>query len=488
MRDLSASPYRLAGCSATPASADGPFAAVALVGEDISCLHPLEEGLQRLLDRSVDVLAPAICLAASAPKRAACTLISTGEAWCFLFAKSVGQGLTLLRFIDRGKPRPPELLPTTAMAAMLDAATDAIIAIDANQRIATFNRGAEALLGYTAPEIIGAPLDRLLPAEIREHHRSHVRGYAQETEVGRYMSSRREVVALRKDGSLVPVEATLSRTGTGPDMLMMVFLRDVTERRREIRELEEARRRAEEAVQARTRFLAMMSHELRTPLNAIIGFSDVLGTYGGRAEVRSRLVEYVGYIRESGRHLLGLVNDILDMARLEKGAISIHAEPLELGALVEQVVQLVQLRAQEAGIDLLLHRESDPIAVMGDETRLRQVLLNLLDNALKFTPAGGHVSVEVSLGASDAARIVVADTGVGIPTPALPFVMEPFHQAEAPIRRRREGSGLGLAISKELVALHNGSIEITSEVGVGTRVVVGLPTGGPYGERSPGAR
>ena len=230
-----------------------------------------------------------------------------------------------------------------------------------------------------------------------------------------------------------------------------------------------------EASQAKSSFLALMSHELRTPLNAIIGFSEVLSAeiFGPLGSERYR--SYAGDIHGAGKHLLALINDILDLSKAEAGRLDLHHEPLDVRELIGDCLKLVIERARNHFIDLKSHVPPDLPLLYGDELRVKQMMLNLLSNAVKFTPAGGKVDVSVEIWPSGELVIAVADTGVGIAPDMIPVALEPFRQVDGSLARKFEGTGLGLPLVKTLIERHEGRLVIESELNVGTVVRLRLP-------------
>ena len=235
----------------------------------------------------------------------------------------------------------------------------------------------------------------------------------------------------------------------------------------------EEKTRALEASRAKSEFLANMSHELRTPLNAIIGFSEIMesGMFGPLGA--DKYLEYCRDIRESGKFLLDVISDILDMSKIEAGRLRLDLEKLELDQILSEAIRVVTTRAQEKRLTLSSEIAA-PIQVQVDRRALKQVLLNLLSNAVKFTPDGGRITVRGRL-SRGAVVIAIEDTGIGIPGDALKNLGRPFEQVESQLTKRHQGSGLGLAIAKSLIELHGGAMRIRSQVGVGTVVVVRLP-------------
>jgi signal transduction histidine kinase len=232
---------------------------------------------------------------------------------------------------------------------------------------------------------------------------------------------------------------------------------------------------ARSASRAKSEFLANMSHELRTPLNAIIGFAEVMhrGTFGPVGDKR-----YDGYVRDiwrSGRHLLGIINDILDVARIEAGKIDLYEEAVDLAELVEMCVRLVEARAEQGGITLGNEIESGLPPLWGDPRLIKQVLVNLLSNAVKFTGAGGKIDVRVARRPNGDLEVTVRDTGIGMRPEDVPRALEPFGQIDSAIARKYEGVGLGLPICNALMKLHGGAIEVETALGKGTAVSAVFP-------------
>ena len=254
---------------------------------------------------------------------------------------------------------------------------------------------------------------------------------------------------------------------------VVAVLRDVSERKVQERALEIARKESERVTNAKSRFLATMSHELRTPLNAIIGFSDMLSNDAIVLDT-TREREYAKLINDSGHHLLSVVNGILDMSKMESGNFEITPEPFAPAPAIRSCCDLLALKAQEAGVELKVGVAAGLPEIVADRRAVNQILINLISNAIKFTPRGGSVSVSARQEAANLA-VIVEDTGVGIGEADLPRLGEAFFQARASYDRAHDGTGLGLSIVKGLVRLHGGEMSIRSRLGAGTQVAIRLP-------------
>ncbi|MGQ0676684.1 MAG: PAS domain S-box protein [Rhodospirillales bacterium] len=370
------------------------------------------------------------------------------------------------------------------MATILDTMVDALVAIDQNGRIEAFNKAAEAIFGYAAAEVIGRNVGMLMPEPMRDQHAEHVQRYLKTGEA-HILGQRREVVGRRKDGGVFALELGVSEITTevlgglerrrAPRRSFVGLARDISERKRAEAELLSAKSAAEAANRAKSEFLANMSHELRTPLNAIIGFSEVIKDQLFGPVGNGRYVTYAQDIRAGGAHLLRVIDDVLDMSRIETGRFELEEAPLEPAELVSSALAMVQ-RAAEKGRVKIDNRVNGRLPRLNADKRVaKQVLINLLTNAVKFSPEGGLVTVEAA--ADPAAEFVftVTDTGPGIPAERLKTVFDPFQSADATRAREQGGSGLGLAIAKRLMELHGGSLTLKSKLGHGTSAAMRFP-------------
>ncbi len=361
------------------------------------------------------------------------------------------------------------------ISGIVDIAPEAIISVDIDQRIQLFNQGAEVIFGYAANEVLGQPLDMLLPADARKVHSKHFERFARSPAFRRAFDERLGIFGLRKDGSEFPAEASLSKLDLGGELLFTVMLHDISERKQIEETLLAATQQAELANRTKSEFLAAMSHELRTPLNAIIGFSELItsAAFGPGGEPKYR--EYAEDISSSGKHLLTIISDILDISKVESGKLDLNETAIDVGQAVGFCLKLVRERAQGAGLTLETEIMDDPPLLRADERKFKQILLNLLSNAVKFSSPGGGITIRVWCRLDDGYVIQIADSGIGIAFEDIPRVLLAFEQADSTLARKYEGTGLGLPLSKSYVEMHGGSFDLQSEIGVGTTVTVRFP-------------
>jgi signal transduction histidine kinase len=366
-----------------------------------------------------------------------------------------------------------------SLRSIVERLADGLVIVGLDGMIRFANPAAERLFGRTAEELRATEFG--FPA---------VSGDSAEVEV------------VRPRGECISVELRVVETDWEGSAAHLVSLRDVTDRKRaeenerHLAREQAARAEAEAASRAKSEFLATMSHELRTPLNAILGYAELLDIgIAGRlnAEQRQQLQRIV----TSGRHLLGLVNEVLDLAKVEAGRLTVSHDARHARGAVDAAVMLVQAQTEERGIVLMVRGVADPrVVYLGDEDRVRQIVLNLLTNAIKFSDAGGTVSIEVARtdhpaptaklfgGAGEWVFFRISDTGIGIAPAQLGAIFAPFFQAEGGHTRRREGSGLGLSIARRLARLMNGDLTVESSLGEGSAFTLWLPAAQPDASRT----
>ncbi|MBK1873234.1 PAS domain S-box protein [Marinobacter sp. 1-3A] len=358
--------------------------------------------------------------------------------------------------------------------AILDAAVDGIVKISDRGIVLSFSESAERILGYNSAEVIGKNVSMLMPNPHRDAHDSYLKNYLRTGE-RKIIGYNREVWALHKDGHQVPVLLAIGESKLGGISTFVGFLTDISERHKMETELRQAKEEAEQAAAAKSAFLANMSHEIRTPMNAIIGFTDlVLDTPLQESQARHLCV-----VKTSARSLLGLLNDILDSAKLDGGHIEFEIRDFNLRQLCEQIIATQSLSADRKGLYLNLDYQAGDF-FKGDPLRIQQVILNLLSNAVKFTQTGG-VNLRVHYTEGEKVVILVEDTGVGIPADRLDKIFEPFTQADSSMTRRFGGTGLGTTIARQLAEQMGGQITVTSTPGKGSvfRVTLALDIGTP---------
>jgi two-component system, cell cycle sensor histidine kinase DivJ len=359
--------------------------------------------------------------------------------------------------------------------------TDVITRHGRNGTVLFISPAAETLLGVAAQQLRGHGLfDRVhvgdRPAFLTALSDAGAQGADRSVEfrVRREQAAAREPHYVWVEMRCRPLAREAGDTADGGDRQVVSVMRDVSGRKVQEQALAVARAEAERADAGKSRFLATMSHELRTPLNAIIGFSDMLANEQTMNLDPARRRDYAQMINESGQHLLAVVNGILDMSKIEAGNFAVTPEPFALAPAAESCCDLMALRAREAGVDLVVQLPGDLPEVFADRRAVKQILLNLLSNAFKFTDAGGRVTL--SAAAEDGLVVLsIADTGIGIGEGDLPRLGDPFFQARSDYDRPRDGAGLGLSIVKGLLDLQNGRMQIASRLGEGTSITVRLP-------------
>jgi len=374
-------------------------------------------------------------------------------------------------------------------------APDAMLTVTPDGRIESFNEAAELLFGHPSASIVGQPLARLLPIDLREPHAALFKGFTNENQGARRMSPGRAVQGLHRDGHCLQLEVGISRTVHAGSPRYTAVARDVgarmaleaelTRHRNHLEaevsertvQLARSRDEARAATRAKSEFLANMSHEIRTPMNAIIGLAHLL-----RREANGTQQAYLGKLGGAARHLLGILNDILDFSKIEAGKLVLAPRDFELDRLVDEVCHLVSERAAEKGLEVV-HRIDPglPLWRHGDDLRLRQVLINLVGNAVKFTERG-HISVRAGLVRGSRVHFEVADTGIGISEAERARIFQAFEQADTSTTRRFGGTGLGLAISRALVSAMGGTLTVSAVEGGGSSFQFDLPLPAGLGE------
>ena len=360
--------------------------------------------------------------------------------------------------------------------AILENTVDAVITINGRGQIEEFSYAAEEMFGYSAKELIGRNINELMPAPYRDEHDGYLARYLATGEA-KIIGKVREAVGRRSNGTVFPLQIAVSRViyrkshASDRDVLFTGIIRDLTEQKKVEADLIKAREVAELANNAKSDFLANMSHEIRTPLIGIIGFADLLVEHGENFDAAQR-ADYLSCIQASGQHLLTLINDILDLSKIESEHLVLEYLDYSPHDLLAEVISVLRVRAAEKGIELT-YEWSGPVpkSIRTDPTRLRQTLMNLAGNAIKFTQQGAVrliARVETNDDGQSLLRVDVVDTGIGIPKDKLETIFSPFSQADNSVTRRFGGTGLGLSISRRLATALGGTLTVESEVGSGS--------------------
>src|SRR5579883_2042440 len=358
------------------------------------------------------------------------------------------------------------------LTAILDAAADGVLVLDHDGKVLSLNRSGESLFGVERRDIVGQDFAALFAPESREAAKAsfealRASGLASEIDQGR------EILAARKDGRKAPIFVTMSRIGTGEAKFCAV-LRDMTRWKEIEHDLDEARRQAEKASALKSEFLAKISHEIRTPLNAIIGFAEVIMEERFGPVGNERYKDYVKDIHASGGHVMSLVNDLLDLSKIEAGKADLKLAPIDANLVIQECLALMQPQAANERVIMRASLAEKLPRVVADERSLRQIMLNLMSNAVKFNEPGGQVIVSTAVNDSGQAVIRVRDTGVGMSEGEIATALEPFRQVDA--TRRPGGTGLGLPLTKALTEANRAQFSIKSGKEQGTLVELAFPT------------
>ena len=358
------------------------------------------------------------------------------------------------------------------LVAMLDTATDGVVTVDERGRILSLNKTAEALFGYDQREVTGELFTLLFAAESHAPALDYLEGL-KGGGVASVMNDGREVVGRVRQGGKIPLFMTMGQIAEGAERRFCAVLRDITAWKKTEGELVEARKAAEKASAQKSDVLAKISHEIRTPLNAIIGFAEVMAEERFGPIANERYKEYLRDIHQSGGYVISLVNDLLDLAKIEAGKLDLDFVSVNLNEIALSTVSLLQPEAQRGRVVLRSGLSPKLPPVVADQRSIRQIVINLLSNAVKFTDAGGQVIISTALGDQGEAILRVRDTGIGMDDKEIELALEPFRQV--PTTRRAGGTGLGLPLTKALVEANRAAMSITSVKKEGTLVEITFP-------------
>lgn len=361
------------------------------------------------------------------------------------------------------------------LKSILDIASDGIITLDVDGKIMSFSAGAEAIFGYRTAEVLEKPLEDLLSAESRTSLRDYLSGLEQRG-LASVFNDGREVTATVKQGGLVPLFLTIGRLQSPKSKAVFcAVVRDITTWKRTEKELREAKDTAEEASRQKSDFLARISHELRTPLNAIMGFSEVMRLQQFGEIKNEKYRGYVNDIHNSGGYLLALINDLLDLSKIEAGKMELNFTAVSIADVTDHATRLLQEVATRGRV---LVRKSFPETlprVVADLRAMRQVMINLLSNAIKFTDPGGQVIISAAVAKTGEMTLRIKDTGIGMNSEQQREALEPFRRVET-AGRLTQGTGLGLPLTRALVEANRAKFDLSSEPGQGTLIEIIFPT------------
>ncbi|WP_416357962.1 PAS domain-containing protein [Aureimonas phyllosphaerae] len=359
------------------------------------------------------------------------------------------------------------------LQAVLDTATDGILLLDEGERLRKMNGAAEALFGLRPESYVGLPLQELLAPDSRRVLTDYI-GTLRDNGLAAILNDGREVEARVAGGDrTIPLFVTLGRLSQGRGWC--VVIRDIAQWKSAESDLIEARRLAEDASLHKSRFLANISHELRTPLNAIIGFADVMASECFGPIGHERYLEYLGDIKRSGHHVLDLVNDLLDISKIEAGKVDLAFEAVSLNEVVAEVVSLMQPQANRERVIVRSVLPASVPSVVADRRSVRQIALNLIANAVRFTPAGGQIVASTHYGAAGEVALRFRDSGIGMTEREIEIALTPFQQVNAGRDERGEGTGLGLPLTKAMAEANRAQFSIASTPGEGTLVEIVFP-------------
>ncbi|WP_438750119.1 PAS domain S-box protein [Pararhizobium sp. O133] len=364
-------------------------------------------------------------------------------------------------------------METEELRSILETATDGVVVVGSEGEVRSLNRSASALFNYDDGEIRGKPFATLFAHESQKAVLDYLSGLSGHG-VASVLNDGREVIGREASGGFIPLFMTMGRLSSSNGFCAVI--RDITQWKRTEEELRNAKRAAETANAHKSDFLARVSHEIRTPLNAIIGFSDMMASEHFGPIGNPRYVEYAGDIGRSGRHVLDIVNDLLDISKIEAGEMDLEFTAVEINDAVSEAVSLVQPQANSQRVIIRTSLSGSVPNVVADNRSIKQIALNILSNAIRFTPSGGQIVVSTAYEANGSVILRIRDTGVGMTRTELEQAMKPFRQVTTGARKRGDGTGLGLPLTKAMAEANRAHFSISSSPNEGTLVEIAFPS------------
>lgn len=367
------------------------------------------------------------------------------------------------------------------LTSIFDVSDIGIIVVDPERRIVKVNETFVRMFGWDREDLLSKDFTSLVPGDERDNVRRTYENFSKNS-----LRGAGEMKIGRKDGSAANVLFTAAILDLSQNRrFQIITMLDISLRKQMELSLKHAKEQADAANHAKSAFLANMSHELRTPLNAIIGFSEMMAQETFGALGHGKYKEYMNDILLSARHLLEIINEVLDMSKIEAGRIEIDERDIDVSAIIESVTRITSARAFSLGLSFNMEIGKDLPLLRADPRLVRQILINLVTNAVKYSENGGKITVGASIAPDGNMKLVVADTGIGIPEDRIQEAMEPFAQVSDPVHRKRfQGTGLGLPIARAMVELHEGTLDLKSKVGEGTTVTILFPKARVLGDSS----
>ena len=462
---------RLTGYSSLEALADVGGLDALLQRQDLD--HAANQASGLVLVRADDVIVPVTARLQSVRFEDATALML---AMIPIAAEPVAEKEHRAEIIPLARPIPEQAarlqVEVEELRAILETATDGVVVIDINGTIRSMNRAASALFNYDNDETEGKPFVMLFAHESQKAIVDYLAGLSGHG-VASVLNDGREVIGREASGGFIPLFMTIGRLTSSNGFCAVI--RDVTQWKRTEEELRTAKRVAEAANAHKSEFLAHVSHEIRTPLNAIIGFADLMATEHFGPVGHPRYVEYASDIVRSGRHVLDIVNDLLDISKIEAGEMELDFIPVELNETVSEAVSLLQPQANGQRVIIRTALSHSVPQVVADLRSVKQIVLNILSNAIRFTPSGGQIVVSTAYEANGSVVLRIRDTGIGMTREELEVAMKPFRQVAGSTRKRGDGTGLGLPLTKAMVDANRASFAISSAPREGTLVEITFP-------------